>query len=142
MKFRAYKITIDDEPYCEFAIAETAKEAKVMAWNRSDWIQDQAIDGFTDLRVKWRRKANITGLSKGLIEPNLEAMRRNFFVWCNGPDCPVCGRKDTVVERWEYDNSDTNTEDTFIACTYCSNQYEEGNLTLDQMPKEAFPYEN
>ena len=142
MKLRAYKVTIDDEAYCEVVIAETAKEAKKIAWHRSDWIPDAAIDGFTDLRVNWLRKANIAGLPKGMMTPDLEAMRRNFFSWGEGPDCPVCGQKDTVVERWEYDNADTNTIDTFIACTYCANQYEEGNLLLEKMPPEAFPYDD
>lgn len=141
MKLRAYRVSPDEnEAMCDIAIAETAKEAKKMAWNQSDWIQDQAIDGYTDLKVKWLRNANITGLSKGLVTPDIESLRRNMFSWIEYLECPVCGKKDTRVELWEY-GTDDNNEEAFIACSDCSEKYEEGDLTVQEMPKKSMPYD-
>ena len=67
-------------------IADTAKEAKAMGVGH-DAVADC---DFIDIRVKWLRNIDITGLEKGEIGLK-EGIIRGAYYWVTGIPCPHCG---------------------------------------------------
>lgn len=76
MKHKAYFVRIAGENWGWAVVAVSAREAKKIAWEEGDWGGD--IE-FIDLRVNWNRKANIEGLSIGLIDPDENSEKRGLY---------------------------------------------------------------
>ena len=83
---RAYQVSgsIEDD-YVVF-IAETAKEAKSMsAGHDVVWDCD-----YIDVRVKWMKGKDVSGLAKGEVDL-LEGLKRYMYYFVYGVACPYCG---------------------------------------------------
>ena len=57
-------------------VASTAKNAKVMAWNR--WEFDLECE-YIDIRVQWRRDATVDDLPLGPVEDSMVALRHKLI---------------------------------------------------------------
>lgn len=102
-KLRAYFVTAEGNDFGIGIIAETAKEAKNLAFG-SDVLYENE---FIDLRVKWKRNVNAGGLPKG--EVNLyEGLKRGIYDFGIG-DCPTC----------EKDAESITFEDGVFSCESC-----------------------
>ena len=87
-------------------IASTAREAKKLAYA---YFQDMEDPEWTEVKVKWKRNANIDGLPDGICTDWIELIRRDIVSNCWGVPCPVCRKDILTIEKWG------NT----IACTDC-----------------------
>jgi ribosomal protein L29 len=72
-RLRAYMVNYDDGEGSELVIAETLQEAKVIAWNQSDWLSD--VGEYIEIRAKWCR-GNTEGLTKGLHEDWIDELNK------------------------------------------------------------------
>ena len=83
---RAYMISDGEQEGCVVFVADTAKEARNMAVGH-DMIMDC---DFIDIRVRWCRDVDVSGLDKGEI-PVLEGLYRGAYLYVFGLPCPHCG---------------------------------------------------
>lgn len=83
---RAYFVQEYDDPEGIAVIAETAKDAKKIAYNTGDFPCE-----WIELRVQWLRNANIEGLEKGVVEANTDTLRRGLYGVIYGHPCDICG---------------------------------------------------
>jgi len=88
MTLRCYFIKPDPDE-CEgySIVAKTAKSAKKLAWESGladfhDWI---------DIRVKWQKEIDITGLKEGYIIEPLRGLELGCYSWIE-EICPICGK--------------------------------------------------
>jgi len=90
---RAYFVHDQDEAEGQAVIAETAREAKNIAYYSKNFISSE----FTDLRVRWLRGANITGLEKGIVKDDIDALKRGMYSDVEGVR-EVCGNNGFLSE--------------------------------------------
>ena len=96
---RAYHVTPHPDREEGFAvIAPTAKRAKYIGFLRfCDHLDDA---DYIDVRVRWLRNADLSGLSPGVVDDQLEiteALHRGLYGCAEYTDCPACGSKLTHV---------------------------------------------
>lgn len=91
---RAYMVSVEDmDESNEIVIADNSKEAKRIAWEESEFIQDIAkdSDGWISLRVSWCKKGDVIGLSKGVNTDYVDLLKRNIIGSIYGDErCPIC----------------------------------------------------
>lgn len=70
-------------------VATSAKEAKKIAYYKlnCDWV---------DIRVSWRKEANVMDLPVGVIRDNNIALRRGVYSWIEEGECDICHEKGYV----------------------------------------------
>ena len=84
---RAYYVTTEYSEGGVGIIADSAKEAKAIAFGHECFGDDAE---WIDLRVKWKRNVNVTGLPKGEIDL-MEGLLRGLYGYIYGAgSCPVC----------------------------------------------------
>ena len=146
MRLRAYAVKpYADCEWCEVAIAESAKEAKKMAWDEGDDIRGCSCEdnGWIDVTVRWLKNAYIDGLEKGMISDELDGLKREMYSYVEAK-CPICGTN-TELQLWDFTNEpDENDRQNirFVSCSDCCQNFEEGNLKKEDFPKEAIPYKD
>ena len=110
---RAYYVTEEGTETGACVIADTAKEAKKIAWNEApEYFEDSY---WCDVKVSWCKKADVSGLKKGVYEDWLDALRRDFFDSVVYADCPKCKAQETTVY---YD------KETGFYCNHCEDEPE------------------
>ena len=97
----------DDDKAMVCVIADSVNEAKSIAF------KDETNDGgaYIDLRCQLCESGDITGLTKGIFDDEIDGMVRGLWSVAYYRDCPNCGTKETTVT---YDNGFT--------CTHCENE--------------------
>lgn len=74
-------------------VAPSTREARHIGFRASeldcDWI---------DLRCRWRQDANVDGLPVGIVEDEMDALRRGLYSWLEDGTCDICGAKDAYLE--------------------------------------------
>lgn len=103
---RAYIVQEFDDPEGLAVIAETAKEAKKLAFGTGDFPCE-----WIELRVQWIREANVEGLQKGVMSDCLDALRRGIFSFVEDHPCDKCGHIGHLQE--------------YKGCALCYHCYEE-----------------
>ena len=83
---RAYLITEPSGEDCVVFIAETAKEAKKMSFGHDVVAECDYID----IRVRWQKGKDVSGLAKGEVDL-LEGLKRGMYTFVYGVACPHCG---------------------------------------------------
>ena len=83
---RAYFVRDYDEATGIAVVAESAKEAKTLAYASGGLPFSEYID----LRVHWVRNAEVSGLEKGLIKNDTDALKRGMYSEIEGR-CEECG---------------------------------------------------
>ena len=82
---KGYIVQEKDEVYGIAVVATSSKEAKKIAFNIGeldcDWI---------DVRVSWRKEANVMDLPIGIIQDDMLALRRGVYSWIEEEDCDIC----------------------------------------------------
>ena len=81
---RAYTVVTDDyEGFILAIAADTAKEARLIAYNSGDcdipWIE---------IKTEWHKGVDVTGIQKGVI-PLIEGLKLGLYGWAE-TDCPKC----------------------------------------------------
>ncbi len=82
---RAYYVNTEWSEGGVAYVADTAQEAKSLAFGHECFENDEWID----LRVKWKRGVDVSGLPKGEVE-QIVGLQRGFYMWIYGEPCPVC----------------------------------------------------
>ena len=59
-------------------VASTAKNAKVMGWNRWEFDLECA---YIEMRAVWRREAQVDSLPLGPVEDSMVALRHKLIDW-------------------------------------------------------------
>ncbi|MEN6293135.1 MAG: hypothetical protein ABFD07_14130 [Methanobacterium sp.] len=90
---RAYFVHDKDEAEGQAVIAETAREAKNIVYYSKNFISSE----FTDLRVRWLRGVNITGLEKGMVTDDIDALKRGMYSEVEGV-CEACKANELLQE--------------------------------------------
>ena len=94
-----------DENGSVCVIADSINEAKAMAHK-----DERMADGdYIDLRVKTCTAGDLDGLGRGVMEDNLDALRRGLCSALYDYTCPYCNMPQTTVYY----------RDGRFSCTYC-----------------------
>lgn len=81
-RLRGYVVYVEDEDNIA-VVAETSREAKKLALNHL-WY-----DEYTEIKVRWLKDANISGLEKGVIRSNIDGLKRGFYIYIE-EKCTIC----------------------------------------------------
>jgi len=106
-RLRAYFVRSHEE--CEFGVAVIAKnirDAKKRGIESGD-IGD--IDEYIDVTVCWIKGAKIDGLIEGIVDADVDALKRGLYAYLEDEECPGCGDN---VGRLE-------NEDGIVLCEEC-----------------------
>ncbi len=96
---RAYTVSFEDDEFSEGVIANSAKEAKLIAWKESEWLRYNN-DPYIELKVKWVKDAIVDNIAYGLITDNwVEALKAKVFGFVIA-ECPICHDE---TELWLFD---------------------------------------
>jgi transcription elongation factor Elf1 len=126
---KGYWMSLVDEEYGDFVIAENVKTAKKLFIDQVEWLQD-CDDWFIRMRVKLDRSgSNIEGLPPHIILSEMdlsakELIEREIQSWVEYGECPFCKRKDVNVSK--YVGSD-GVE--VIACNECEGEKDREVIT-------------
>lgn len=129
---RAYFVFDREEDKGDIVIAENNREAKRISIKYSEYFNFHDIP-FTDMRVRWLRNADITGLEKGIQDDTLELMRRRIVAYQEDEECPICENM-----RYSVHVHDFSDRKPIIACIDCAEKYE--NDYEMNIAQEAVPY--
>lgn len=122
----------EDSDYSEFVVADTSKEALKIARNESDLFSEGDAE-FTEARVKWCRKTDVTGLKKGLQDDYVEVLKRHGYGYVEECECPICHSDNTLYVQ------DCKDGD-FVGCADCNEKHSDESLS--DIPKEAHCYKS
>ena len=92
-------------------VADTAQEAKTLAFGHDELQEAEWID----LRVKWKKNVNTTGLPKGEIDL-LEGLLRGLYGCVYGLLCPVCKEYGDLGNPIVFDSG-------IMRCQECEEKY-------------------
>ena len=135
-KLRLYVVDpFTDSEVSELVCAESCKEAKQIAWDSSDWLQECASedDGWIGIRVRWVKKCYTKGIEKGIMDYDADTLRRCDSWWFEDVECPICKRTDRCI-TYDFDGF------RFVGCSLCEENYSDGKLKKKDIPEEAIPY--
>ena len=93
-EMKGYFVFFVEDDFGVAVVAQTAKEAKKLAYN-SGWLDDGE---WIDLRARWIRTANIIGLEKGVLNNHKDALKRGFYGYIEGYKCDGCNREEILYE--------------------------------------------
>lgn len=118
-RLRGYYLTMDDDDEAggAFVVAHSAKDAKSM-FMELDCIKDYD-DWFLRMRVKWDKKADISGLDHGTDDNSIgteQLIKRNILSTIFYAQCPKCEKEDCTVSEYT---------DGIISCSDCADKREE-----------------
>lgn len=127
----------NDSEVSELVCAENGKEARQIAWDSSDWLQECASDdeGWIGIRVRWQKDAYTKGCEKGIVDYEADALRRSAGWWFEDIECPICKKTDRCTTY-------TIEKFSFVGCSSCEENFTEGKLKKEDIPKEAIPYKD
>jgi hypothetical protein len=99
---RAYAVQEQEEYDCGsfgYVIADNSREARKIAWRSHPDVHSSFDGEYIRMRVKWIRKANIEGLSKGWYDWDEDALRRGIVDWLSDCDivCECCCFESSTV---------------------------------------------
>jgi len=137
---RLYLVGVcSDYEYAEVVCAYSVKEAKQIAWDSSDFIQDVALDGngWIDVSVSWIKGAYVSGLKIGCIIPNADSLRRDTFHWVEDTECPICFNNNTLRV---INSNDKENVFKFVSCSNCEEKYLSKKLNKVDIPRDAILY--
>lgn len=94
MKAYLVKETYDDEHESYgYVVAESAKEAKKLAWKGHPDTSASFDDDYTKMRIKLiRKKVNLDGLKKGWHDHNEDSLSRGIIEALSEGICECCKR--------------------------------------------------
>lgn len=82
---KGYIVHEKDDVYGIAVVATSSKNAKKIAFNSGeldcDWI---------DVRVFWRKEANVLDLPVGIVQDETLALRRGIYSWIEDGKCDIC----------------------------------------------------
>jgi hypothetical protein len=87
-RLRAYFVRVHKD--CEYGvavIAENVKDAKKQGIESGD-IGD--IEEYIDIRAVWIKDANIEGLTEGVVDADVDALKRGLYSYLEDEECPGC----------------------------------------------------
>ncbi len=82
---KGYIVQEKDEEYGIAVVATSSSEAKTLGFNSGDINCD-----WVDVRVRWRKEANVMDLPVGIIQDIMLALRRGVYSWIEEGDCDIC----------------------------------------------------
>jgi hypothetical protein len=88
-RLRAYFVRVHKD--CEYGvavIAENVKDAKKRGIESGD-IGD--IEEYIDVRATWIKDAKIDGLPVGVVDADVDALKRGLYAYLEDAECPGCG---------------------------------------------------
>ena len=85
-KKRGYFVHGEDSSWGIAVVATTAREAKRIGFAAGEFIGDAWID----IRARWERDADVTGLDIGVLHGLHDGLLRGFFKYIEGV-CEDCG---------------------------------------------------
>lgn len=83
---RGYYVCGYDEEWGVAVVAESISQAKTLAYQHRYFPDDDWIE----IKARWVREADISGLSIGIVEPLGDALQRGFYQTIEGI-CEGCG---------------------------------------------------
>lgn len=92
-KKKAYFVQEDGADYGVAVVATSSREAKKIGFS-SDVMADAE---WTDIRVQWKRSADVSKLKIGIIEDYLLALKLGIYGYVDLEECPNCNTQDTTV---------------------------------------------
>jgi hypothetical protein len=109
-RLRAYFVRAEKgAEYGVAVVASSARETKRLAAADTGSHDLWGYDGeYTLIRCVWVRGGNIEGLIKGVVYPDVDALRRGLYAYLEDEDCPVCGT-----------NTDLESVDGVVMCQEC-----------------------
>lgn len=91
---RAYLVRHKDDNFHIPVVAASAIDAKQIVFAGS-YLDDCEL---IDLRCWWRRDANVDGLSVGVVQSFMNALRRDIYRSLEDATCDICGEGNTHVK--------------------------------------------
>lgn len=88
-RLRAYFVRVHKD--CEYGvavIAKNVKDAKKQGIESGD-IGD--IEEYIDIRAVWIKDAQIEGLTEGVVDADVDALKRGLYAYLEDAECPECG---------------------------------------------------
>ncbi len=82
---KGYLVQEKDGEYGIAVVATSSKEAKKIAFNSGELNCD-----YVDVRVSWRKEANVMDLPVGIIQDNDLALRRGVYSRIDDGECDIC----------------------------------------------------
>ena len=107
MTIRGYFVQEVDVGYGVAVVATSSKEAKRVGWDELACECEEYID----LRVRWIKDANVSGLPLGIVTDSAEGLRRGLYAWSEDVECDVCGVSTNVYG-----------EEGVVICGACQNE--------------------
>ncbi|MBE3087127.1 MAG: hypothetical protein IMZ64_13020 [Bacteroidetes bacterium] len=110
-RLRAYFVRVHKD--CEYGIAviaENIKDAKKQGIESGD-IGD--IEEYIDVRAVWIKDANIEGLTEGVVDAEVDALKRGLYLYLEDVECPGCGDN---IGHLENDNG-------IVLCEECKEKH-------------------
>ena len=101
---RGYFVYEDDADYGQAVVATSSKKAKSMCLRTELFCESEYID----IKVKWKKKANVEKLNIGLVDDLIEGLKAGLYSYVEEESCPICKRTDMI-----YNNND------YISCSEC-----------------------
>ena len=77
-------------------VADNAREAKTVGFYALGELGDLE---YTDVRVKWQRDSDVSGLVPGVVNDEFDALKRGLYGCLMYSTCPSCGAEMTDVEH-------------------------------------------
>lgn len=90
---RGYFVIEEGADYGVGVVAESAKEAKKLAWGNDVFCDTE----WTDLRVSWQKNARVDGLNLGVVELSIDALKREIYDSLDMFDCPICEKEGYIT---------------------------------------------
>jgi hypothetical protein len=87
-RLRGYFVYGYDETWGIAVVAQTARQAKIIAYGTGELIGDVWID----IRARWMRGADVNGLDVGVLRNLHEGLLRGFYMYIEGK-CDECSEE-------------------------------------------------
>lgn len=107
MKPRGYFVHEVEAFYGVTVVATSSKEAKRIGWNELACDCEEYID----LRVRWIKDADVSGLQLGIVTDVADGLRRGLYAWSEDIECDICGVTTHVYG-----------EEGVVICSACQNE--------------------
>jgi hypothetical protein len=89
---RAYFVEENDDGEGGALVATNCRQARNIYFNKYNFSGE-----FLDLRVRWLRNVDVSGMVVGQLFDSVEGLKRGAYGTVEGEDCPECGALDTTL---------------------------------------------
>lgn len=86
----------EDSDYGLAVVAGNAREAKTIGFNALSELEGVE---YTDVRVRWQRDSDVSGLDPGVVADEFDALKRGLYGYLMYSTCPSCGAQMADVEH-------------------------------------------